>query len=113
MMMDPEVRRQFEEFDDRFKQAEKRLLAVGNLVRKAGIPMMVDTQAKLDALIESHTRFLGGMEQLREAQAKTEKLIAELAGETVREIAELARAQKKTDAALQRLLEHKVNGHGS
>jgi hypothetical protein len=46
--MAAEEHKRWAEFDQRLKQAEKRILATGNLVR-AGIPMIVDLQARLDA----------------------------------------------------------------
>jgi len=116
MMMDPEIQRQFEDFDERLKLAEKRLLAVGNLVRKAGIPMLVDTQVKLDALTESHARLYGSMQQLSEAQKKTDQQLAELADEhkkTEQTMRELAEAQKRTEESLRRLIDRTGNGHGS
>lgn len=65
------------EFDHRMKQAEKRILTTANLVR-AGVPMLVDMQARLDALIDSDTRLYGRLQQLTEAQIKTDEKITRL-----------------------------------
>lgn len=114
--MDPEIERQFEEFDERLKTAEKRLLATGNLVYKAGIPMLVDTQVKLNALMESHAQLYGSMQQLSEAQRKTDQQLAELAEEhrkTEQTMRELGEAQKRTEESLRRLIDRTGNGHGS
>ena len=70
--MDPEEKKVWEEFDERLRLAEKRILATGNLVR-VGIPMLVDTQARIDALIDSDARLYGRLEQLADAQEKLAK----------------------------------------
>lgn len=115
-MMDPEIERQFKQFDERLNKAEDQLLKVGNLVRKAGIPMLVDTQVKLDALVESDARLYGRMEQLderlerlAEAHEKTEQTVQELA-QAARELAE---AQKRTEESLRRFIDRTGNGRGS
>jgi len=101
-MMDPEIRRQFEEFDEGLEVAKKQLLAVGNLVRKAGIPMLVDTQVTLNALKESDARLYRSLQELTEAQKKTDQ-----------QLRELAEAQKRTEESLRRFIEHSGNGHSS
>jgi len=73
MSMDPETQKRFEEFDERLRQAEKRILATGNLVGKTGIPWLVDTQVKVDALMDSHTRLYGALQQLAEQTAESQK----------------------------------------
>ena len=90
--MDPEIQKRFEEFDERLRQAERRILATGNLVSKAGIPMLVDTQMRLDALTDSETRLYGTVQELARAHA-----------ELTQSQRELAESQKRTDAQLNRL----------
>lgn len=85
------------------------MLATGNLVRKAGIPLLVKTQITLDALKESHARLYGSTQELSEALKKTDRQLSELAV-TMRELAE---AQKRTEESLRRFIEHSGNGHGS
>jgi hypothetical protein len=75
--VDPEEKKVWEEFDERLRMAEKRILTTGNLVR-VGIPMLVDTQMRLDALIDSDARLYGRLEQLADAQKKTDEQIAKL-----------------------------------
>src|SRR5258708_30413774 len=79
MSMDSETQKRFEEFDERLRQAEKRILATGNLVGKTGIPWLVDTQVKVDALMDSHTRLYGALQQLTESQKKTDENLNRLA----------------------------------
>src|SRR5690349_9438600 len=64
--MDPEIQRQFEEFDARLRAAERRILTTGNLVSKVGIPSLVDAQMKIDSLMESDTRLYGTLQTLGE-----------------------------------------------
>src|SRR6266403_1483478 len=74
--MDPEAQKRFEEFDERMRQAETRILASGNLVHKAGIPWLVDTQVKVDALMESHIRLDGALHRLAaDTQVKVDTLM--------------------------------------
>lgn len=91
LRMATEDQKRWAEFDQRLKQAEKRILATGNLVR-AGIPMLVDTQARLDALIDSDARLYGRLEQL--------------AGQ----IAELVEAQKRTERSLKAFIDSTRKG---
>jgi DNA repair exonuclease SbcCD ATPase subunit len=76
--MNPEEQKRWQELDDRLTAAEKRLQATANLVQ-AGIPMLVDTQIRLNALIDSDARLYGRLEQLAESQKKTDQQIADLA----------------------------------
>jgi predicted nucleic acid-binding Zn-ribbon protein len=100
--MAAEEHKRWAEFDQRLKQAEKRILTTGNLVR-AGIPMIVDLQARLDALIDSDTRLYGRLEQLAESQKKT--------GE---QIAKLVEAQKRTEQSLTAFIDStKRGGNGN
>jgi len=84
------------------KQAEKRILATGNPVR-AGVPMIVDLQARLDALIDSDTRLYGHLEQLAESQKRT--------GD---QIAKLVEVQKRTEQSLKAFINStKRGGNGN
>ena len=97
--MEPETQNRFEELDQRLKQAERQILATGNLVSKAGIPWLVDTQVKVDALMESHARLYGTLQQLAESQ----KQLTESQRKTDGALQQLAESQKKTDERLDRL----------
>ena len=100
--MAAEEHKRWAEFDQHLKQAEKRIWATGNLVR-TGIPMIVDLQARLDALIDSDTRLYGRLEQLAESQKKT--------GE---QIAKLVEAQKRTEQSLTAFIDStKRGGNGN
>jgi len=108
--MDPETQKRFEEFDERMRQAEKRILATGNLVGKTGIPWLVDTQVKVDALMESHTRLYGSLQRLAEQSADTQVKVdalmdshARLCGALQQLAEQTAESQKKTDENLNRL----------
>src|SRR5262245_9081376 len=90
--MDPETQRQFQDLDQRLRQAAKQILATGNLVGKAGIPFLVNTQIRLDALEESHARLYGALQHLTEQVSG----LAEAQKET-------SEAQKKTDQTVNRL----------
>jgi methyl-accepting chemotaxis protein len=90
--MDPEIQKQFEEFDDRLRQAENRIFATGNLVSKVGIPRLVEAQMKIDALMDSDARLYGALQQLAEFQKKTDQRLQEL-----------AESQKTTDQRLDHL----------
>jgi hypothetical protein len=103
--MDPEEKRVWKEFDERLRMAEKRILATGNLVR-AGIPMLVDTQTRLDALIDSDARLYGRLEQLADAQ----KQLADAQKKTDGQIAQLVEAQKKTEQSLKAFIDSMRKG---
>src|SRR5262245_29893838 len=81
--MDPETQKQFEDLDRRLRLAEKQILATGNLVSRAGIPFLVNTQMRLDALEESHGRLYGALQQFVEqttaAQQRTDETVKRLA----------------------------------
>jgi hypothetical protein len=108
--MDPETQKRFEEFDARMGQAERRILATGNLVGRTGIPWLVDTQVKVDALMDSQTRLYGVLQQLTEKSADTQVKVDTLMDSQTRlygalqQLAEqTVESQKKTDENLSRL----------
>ena len=87
--MEPYERDQWKELDQRLAEAEKKLLATANLVR-AGVPMLVSQQMRIDALIDSDARVYLQMQQLIErtdegfvrlaaAQQRTEEKVERLA----------------------------------
>jgi chromosome segregation ATPase len=83
--MSPEEQEQWKQLDARLAEDEKKLLATANLVR-AGIPMLVSQQMRIDALIDSDTRLYGRIQELtedireyREAQKDTDRRLAHLA----------------------------------
>ena len=84
--MTPEERERWREFDERMAEAEKRLQATANLVR-AGVPMLVSQQMRIDALIDSDTRLYGRIQEITES------------------IRELRESQKETDLRVTRLAE--------
>jgi hypothetical protein len=63
--MEPYEQEQWKELDQRLAEGEKKLLATANLVR-AGIPMVVSQQMRIDALIDSDTRLYGRIQELTE-----------------------------------------------
>lgn len=79
--MDAYEREQWKLLDERLAEAEKRLKATASLVQ-AGIPMVVDAQMKINALIDSDARLYLRLQQLSE---------------------EIATVQKRTDEQLDRL----------
>jgi hypothetical protein len=110
--MDPEEKKVWKEFDERLRMAEKRILATGNLVR-AGIPILVDTQTRLDALIDSDARLYGRLEQLAEKLEQLADSQAKLAKKTDEEIAQLIKAQRRTEQNLNTLIgSMKKGGNG-
>ena len=76
--MEPYEQEQWKELDQRLAEAEKKLLATANLVR-AGIPMVVSQQMRIDALIDSDSRFYLQMQQLVESQQRTDERLSRLA----------------------------------
>jgi hypothetical protein len=88
--MEPYEQEQWKELDQRLAEAEKKLLATANLVR-AGIPMVVSQQMRIDALIDSDARLYLRLQQLAEAQDE--------------KFAQLAEAEKRTDEKLAHLAE--------
>jgi hypothetical protein len=103
--MEPYEQEQWKELDRRLAEAEKKLLATANLV-KAGIPMVVSQQMRIDALIDSDARLYLRLQQL--AEAHDEKF------------AQLAEAEKRTDEKLahladsiQKLVDSWKSGNGA
>jgi hypothetical protein len=76
--MEPYEQEQYKDLDRRLAEAEKKLLATANLVR-AGIPMVVSQQMRIDALIDSDARLYLQMQQLIESQQRTDERLARLA----------------------------------
>ena len=76
--MEPYEQEQWKELDQRLAEAEKKLLATANLVR-AGIPMVVSQQMRIDALIDSDARLYLQMQQLIESQQRTDETVERLA----------------------------------
>jgi Skp family chaperone for outer membrane proteins len=68
--MEPYEQEQWKELDQRLAEAEKKVLATANLVR-AGIPMVVSQQMRIDALMDSDARLYLRLQQLAEAQERT------------------------------------------
>jgi hypothetical protein len=80
--MEPYEQDQWKELDRGLAEAEKKLLATANLVR-AGIPMVVSQQMRIDALIDSDARLYLRLQQIAEsqdeAQKRTDEKLAHLA----------------------------------
>ena len=76
--MEPYEQEHYKDLDQRLAEAEKKLLATSNLVR-AGIPMVVSQQMRIDALIDSDSRFYLQMQQIDERLARTDEALARLA----------------------------------
>ena len=76
--MEPYEQEHYKDLDQRLAEAEKKLLATANLVR-AGIPMVVSRQMRIDALIDSDSRFYLQMQQIDERLARTDEALARLA----------------------------------
>lgn len=89
--MEPYEQEQWEQLGRRLAEAEKQLLATANLVR-AGIPMVVSQQMRIDALIDSDARLYLQMQQLVESQQRTDE-----------KLARLAESQQRTDEKVQHL----------
>ena len=96
--MEPYEREQWEQLGQRLAEAEKQLLATANLVR-AGIPMVVSQQMRIDALIDSDARLYLHMQQLDEKLAR----LAESQERTDEKLARLAEAQTVTEEKVSRL----------
>jgi len=88
--MEPYEQEQWKELDQRLAEAEKKLLATANLVR-AGIPMVVSQQMRIDALIDSDTRLYLRLQQMAEAQERTDEKLAHLA-ESVQKLVDSLKA---------------------
>jgi hypothetical protein len=89
--MEPWEQQQWKELDQRLAEAEKKLLATANLVR-AGVPMVVSQQMRIDALIDSDARLYLQMQQLIESQQRTDE-----------KFGRLAETQQRTDEKLAHL----------
>lgn len=76
--MEPYEQEQWKQLGQRLAEAEKQLLATANLVR-AGIPMVVSQQMRIDALIDSDARLYMHMQQIDEKLARTDEALARLA----------------------------------
>src|ERR1700685_50686 len=104
--MDPEI-------EKRFENIERQILATANLVRKVGMPSLIEAQMRIDALMDSDTRLYGTLQELAEAQkgltdsykglAESQKGLAESQKGLAESQKELAASQKKTDQQLDRL----------
>ncbi|HUI84839.1 MAG TPA: hypothetical protein VL240_11470 [Candidatus Binatia bacterium] len=77
--MDPEPQERFEkielklsEHDEKIIAHDRTLTAIRNLLQ-TGIRMLVDTESKIAALTDSQTRLYGTMQELAEAQKRTEE----------------------------------------
>lgn len=83
--MEPYEQEQWEQLGRRLAEAEKQLLATANLVR-AGVPILISQQQRIDALIDSDARLYlqlqqvdERLERLAEAQKQTEEKVTHLA----------------------------------
>ena len=92
--MDPDARGPFEKLelqlsphDERIIAQDKSLTALRNLLQ-TGVRMLVDMEGKMSALIDLQTRLYGVVQ-------------------------ELAEAQKRTEESLRRFLDRSGNGHHS
>jgi len=92
--MEPYEQEQWKELDRRLAEAEKKLLATANLVR-AGIPMVVSQQMRIDALIDSDARLYLRLQQIAEAQERTDEKLAEVEKRTDEKLAHLADSVQK------------------
>jgi hypothetical protein len=92
--MEPYEQEQWKELDRRLAEAEKKLLATANLVR-AGIPMVVSQQMRIDALIDSDARLYLRLQQIAEAQERTDEKLADVEKRTDEKLAHLADSVQK------------------
>ena len=76
--MEPYEQEQWKELDRRLAEAEKKLLSTANLVR-GGVPMVVSQQMRIDALIDSDARLYLRLQQIAEAQERTDAKLVHLA----------------------------------
>jgi len=60
------------EHDEKIIAHDKTLTAIRNLLQ-TGMRMLVDTESKIAALTDSQTRLYGTMQELAEAQRRTEE----------------------------------------
>jgi hypothetical protein len=97
--MDPEIEKRFEKVDESLRQVERQVLATANLVRKVGMPSLIEAQMRIDALMDSDTRLYGTLQELAESQ----KGLTESQKGLTEAHKELAASQKRTDEQLDRL----------
>lgn len=97
--MDDAPEQRFEGIELRLTAAEERIIAHDeslNSIRKLleyGMRMLVQIEKKVDGLTDSHARLYGSLQELAEAQKRTEQ------------------AQQRTEDALRRFIERSGNGH--
>jgi hypothetical protein len=103
--MEPYEQEQWKELDQRLAEAEKKLLATANLVR-AGIPMVVSQQMRIDALIDSDARLYLRLQQLAEAHDEKFAQLAEVEKRTDEKLAHLA-------DSIQKLVDSWKSGNGA
>lgn len=84
--MDPDTSERFEESKLRLSAEEektiaqdKSLSAIRNLLQR-GIRLVVTLEEKLNMLADSHTRLYGTMQELAEAQKRTEETLKRFLG---------------------------------
>jgi uncharacterized phage infection (PIP) family protein YhgE len=97
--MDPEI-------EKRFENIERQILATANIVRKVGMPSLIEAQMRIDALMDSDTRLYGTLQELAEAQkglTESQKGLTESHKGLAEAHKELAASQKRTDEQLDRL----------
>jgi len=97
MMMDPELRQQLEQTYPEWVESVERLLELHERGQQTFKPLN-----KAEALKESDARLYGSLQELTEAQKKTDQ-----------QLRELAEAQKRTEESLRRFIDRTGNGHGS
>jgi hypothetical protein len=92
--MDPEAQERFEKVDLRLSEHDEKIIAndkslvgIRNLLQ-TGMRMLVDMETKISALVDSQTRLYDTVQQLAEAQ-------------------------KRTEESLRRFLDRSGNGHSS
>ena len=90
--MEPYEQEQWNQLDQRLAEAEKKLLATANLVR-AGVPMLVSQQMRIDALIDSDAKLYLHMQEVDERLDLQMQQVDERLGR-------LAEAQERTEAKL-------------
>jgi chromosome segregation ATPase len=92
--MDPEAQERFEKVDLRLSEHDEKIIAndkslvgIRNLLQ-TGMRMLADMETKISALVDSQTRLYDTVQQLAEAQ-------------------------KRTEESLRRFLDRSGNGHSS
>ena len=114
--MEPEARKRLEKIDIKLLEHDEKLIAHDKSLRgirvllRTGMQLLVKmeertaerdagTNAKINALIDSQTRFYDGLHQLAEAQVRTEQSFTRL-----------EKAQRRTEESLRRFLDRSGNG---